>query len=190
MSSVPFNPPLLYQIQNQTNIAPTVQDRTLFIQFAVLVGLLNKYADITIKQLPSSTSSCFFCIKSINFGEKNTIYIDDFIQERCRSFNASSKNQPITEEEFVVLKKKKLILELMMDLLLEEGYTFKTNLMENDSFKYDILSAIYNKGIKIVNEKTLERKGSKIWNIIQYRLMCCPFDLVLPKNDKELGSIF
>ena len=127
---------------------------SLACQEALLIGLLSKYATITIRK-PSKVSKVtkqFISIDSISFnGVNDKIIISDFIKQRCDDLlNEDLKNNiPMKTAKRRYQNNKKLeLLTLMQDILTEEGYLFitKINSYKSTSKKLERICYIYKDG--------------------------------------------
>ncbi|ELP85433.1 hypothetical protein EIN_087450 [Entamoeba invadens IP1] len=166
------------------------------LQQAVLIALLNQYAEVVFKQpaKKSVTTYQFMRIKSIKFTPQNTIAFNEFLKRRCvehYTFDITNNTPMKTAKRRYQTNKKTDGIHLLMDLLTECGYFFVTKLTEGKSgtVKLDNIIQILKDGKTVVEKNELCKIGETVNEMLTKWLENSGKEMVLKRNNPDLAHI-
>ncbi|ELP84842.1 hypothetical protein EIN_283980 [Entamoeba invadens IP1] len=119
------------------------------MQQSILIGLLNRYCEITIAQpaKKSTVTQQFMRIVSLDFGNGDRILMDEFLKFRCVEQMEQDMSEGVTQKTAwrrYQNNKKIEELHLLMDCLIEYGYIFESNPMKGkaETRKLELIKSI------------------------------------------------
>ena len=168
----------------------------------VLIALLNKFASITLKKAikQSSLTSTLPVIISIKFIHDNLLFSTDDInleelsEIQCSLLIHQSKDKENISQRTMMRRKEKnkeiFKMNLMMDILMEIGYSYESKLSNKTekTIQLERINNIYNKGKSILNRTMIEKKGQIINEYLTEQLQNKNY-IILTANDRNIQDM-
>ncbi|KAL7717590.1 TATA-binding protein-associated phosphoprotein [Entamoeba marina] len=166
------------------------------IQETICIALLNQFSDISIKQptKKSVVTQQFMRINTISFGDEDDIDVTGFLRGRCldhKNFDLKSGVSTKTADRRYQNNKKIEMLHLLIDLLMVNGYHFKTKTTEGKSgvFKLEAIKEIYYKDKLVYTNSEIEERAAQINQYLVHRLHQSNGELTLERNDDNISLL-
>ena len=146
-------------------------------QQSILISLLNKFADITIKRerKRSNVTLPFFTISTVTFNNNDSFDLDSYVQKRCVEIKEYDLNHNINMKTATRRFKTNRITEVLhtlIDLLRindEEIETVRTRYKEGIKQSETMIKCKMND--KEINEKEIKIYGNVVNNYIKERMI-------------------
>ena len=169
---------------------------------AVLIALLNKFASITLKKAikQSSLTSTLPVIISIKFIHDNLLFSTDDInleelsEIQCSLLIHQSKDKENISQRTMMRRKEKnkeiFKMNLMMDILMEIGYSYESKLSNKTekTIQLERINNIYYKGKSILNRTMIEKKGQMINEYLTEQLQNKNY-IILTANERNIQDM-
>ncbi|EKE42257.1 hypothetical protein ENUP19_0284G0040 [Entamoeba nuttalli] len=165
-------------------------------QQSMLLALLNKFCTVHItKQCKKAeVTHQFFRIKLIQFSIEDEINVERFLNTRTqerKQFEMRCGCTEKTSKRRMQINKKVELLHLLIDLLNEKGFTFRSRFTDQKmgSLQKETVLQIYYKNVFIFNHETIIKKSLIIHELISQKLLSKTTDLILKQNDYDIQNV-
>ena len=164
---------------------------------SILLVLLSQYCKIEISK-PSKkclVTQQFLKIMTINFGEDDSINVNDLIDKRCisrKEYEIKNDSNESTASRRIQGYKRIETIHLLVDLLREFNYKFKSKYVEGKKgvLKLEVVESIYHNDKLLFDLDTIHQKGCRINNFLYDLIVSSGSPYILHNDEYLLNYLF